>query len=68
MDNKIIEIKNTLEGVNSRIHETEEQKSEMEDKMMEFTVLEPNKEKRMKGNEGDLKDSGTAVNAPIFAL
>ena len=36
----ITEIKNTLEGINSRIFEAEEQISELEDKMVEMTAEE----------------------------
>ena len=44
----IIEIKNTLEIINSRISEAEERISELEDKMMEITAEKQNKAKRMK--------------------
>ena len=44
-NNTIIEIKNTLEGINSRILEAEEQISELEDKMVETTSEEQNKVK-----------------------
>ena len=50
MNNKITEMKNILEGINSRITEAEEQISDLEDRMVEFTA-EQNKEKRMKRNE-----------------
>ena len=46
MNNTIIEIKNTLEGINSRITEAEEWTNEAEDKMMEITAAEQNKEKK----------------------
>ena len=46
-NNTITEIKNTLEGINSRIFETEEWISEKEDKMVEMTSEEQNKVKRM---------------------
>ena len=49
-------MKITLEGVNSRITEAEEQISGLEDRMVEFTAAEQNKEKRMKRNEGSLRD------------
>ena len=49
-------MKNTLEGVNSRINKAEEQISELEDKMVEITATELNKEKRMKTNEDRLRD------------
>ena len=50
MNNTITEIKTTLEGINSRITEAEEQTSDPEDRMVEFTASEQNKEKRMKRN------------------
>ena len=39
----IIEIKNTLEGINSRISKAEEWICELEDKMVEITSEEQNK-------------------------
>ena len=42
---------NTLEGVNSRIAKAEEWINDLEDRMVEITVTEPNIEKRMKRNE-----------------
>ena len=56
MNNKIIEMKNTLEGINSRITEAEEWISDLEDRMVQFTAAEKNKEKRMKRNEDSLRD------------
>ena len=56
MKNTITEMKNTLEGVNSRITEAEEWISDLEDRMVEFTAMEQNKEKRMKRNEDSLRD------------
>ena len=50
-NNIIAEIKNTLEGINSRISEAEEQ-----DKMVEITSEEQNKMKRMKRIEDSLRD------------
>ena len=41
--NTITEIKNTLQGINTRIPEKEEQISELEDKMVEITSEEQNK-------------------------
>ena len=38
-------MKNTLEGINSRISEAEEQISDLEDRMVETTAMEQNKEK-----------------------
>ena len=50
------EMKNTLEGINSRITEAEEWISDLEERMVEFTAMEQNEEKRMKTNEDSLKD------------
>ena len=51
----ITEIKNTLEGIKSRISEAEEI-SKLEDKMVEITSEEQNKVKRMKITEDSLRD------------
>ena len=44
MNNTINEIKNTPEGINRRITEAEEQISDREDKIVEITTTEQNKE------------------------
>ena len=56
MNNTITEMKNTLEAINSRITEAEERISDLEHRMVEFTAVEQNKEKRMKRNEDSLRD------------
>ena len=56
MNNTITEVKNTLEGINSRITEAEEWISDLEERMVEFAAMEQNKEKRMKRNEDSLRD------------
>ena len=56
MNNTITEMKNTLEGINSRITEAEERINDLEDRMVEFTAMEQNKEKRMKRIEDSLRD------------
>ena len=56
MNNTINVIKNSLEGLNSRITEAEEQISDLEDKIVEITTPEQNKEKRMKRIEYSLRD------------
>ena len=48
MKNTITEMKNTLEGINSRITEAEEQISELEDRMVGIIAEEQDKEKRIK--------------------
>ena len=65
MNKRITEIKNTLEGISSRLTEAEGWMSELEDKMVEITTMEQNKEKRMKRNEKFLETSGT-LNIPTF--
>ena len=49
-------MKTTLEGINSRITEAEERISDLEDRMVDFTAAEQNREKRMKRNEDSLRD------------
>ena len=56
MNNTITEMKITLEGINSRITEAGEWISDLEDRMVEFTASEQNKEKRMQRNEDSLRD------------
>ena len=43
--------KNTLEGVDSKINEAEELITVLEDRVVEITATDQNKEKRMKSNE-----------------
>ena len=45
MNKSITEIKNTLEGTNSRITEAEDRISEVEDRMVEINEAERKKEK-----------------------
>ena len=56
MNNAINEIKNTLEGTNSRITEAEDRISEVEDRMVEINKAERKKEKELKKNENSLRD------------
>ena len=56
MNNTKHEIKNSLEGINSRITEAEEWISGLEDKIVEITTAEQNKEKRMKRIEDSVRD------------
>ena len=50
MNNTIKEIKNSLEGMNSRIAEAEDRISDLEDKRVEITTAEQNKEKKNEKN------------------
>ena len=54
--NTINGIKNSLEGINSRITKAEERISGLEGKIVEITTSEQNKERRMKRIEDSLKD------------
>ena len=56
MNNAINEIKNTLEGTNSRITEAEDGISKVEDRMVEINEAERKKEKRIKRNEDNFRD------------
>ena len=50
MNNTIHEIKNSLEGISSRITEAEERISDMGEKIVEITTIEQNKEKKNEKN------------------
>ena len=52
MNNTITEMKNTLEGINSRTTEAEEQVSELEDRIVEITVAG----QRIKKKKDNLRD------------
>ena len=65
MNNAINEIKNTLEGTNSRITEAEDRISEVEDRKMEINEAERGK-KELKEMRTTSETSGTMLNAPTF--
>ena len=67
-ETRITEIKNTLERINSRISEAEEQISEPEDKMVGKTSEEQNKVKRMKRLRTVSETSGKISNTSTFKL
>ena len=64
MNNAINDIKNTLEGTNSRIMEAEDRISEVEDRMVEINEAERKKELKEMRTTSDT--SGTMLNAPTF--
>ena len=69
--NTITEIKNTLEGISSRISEAEEWINELEDKIVEITSEEQNKVKRMKRTKDsprDLWDNIERTNIQIIGI
>ena len=68
MNTAINDIKNTLEGTNSRITEAEYRISEVEDKMVEINESERKKEKRIKRNENNLRDLWDNVKCPNIRI
>ena len=68
MNNAINEIKNTLEGTNSRKTEAEDRISEVEDRMVEINESERKKEKRIKRNEDNLRDLWDNVKCPNIQI
>ena len=54
--NAITEMKNTREGIKSRLNSTESSSLSWKDKVEEITASEQNKEKRMKRNKDSLRD------------
>jgi len=48
-------MKNTLEGINSRLGDTEENISDLEDRIVEITQTEQQKERRIFKNEDSLR-------------
>ena len=64
MNNAKNEIKNTLEGTNSRINEAEDRISEAEDRMVEINNAERKKE--LKEMRTTSETSGTMLNTPTF--
>ena len=68
MNNAINDIKNTVEGTNSRITEAEDRISEVEDRMVEINESERKKEKRIKRNKDNLRDLWDSVKRPNIQI
>jgi len=69
INNAINEIKNILEGTNSRITEAEDRISEAEDRMVEINETERKKElKEMRTTSGDLWDNVKCPNIRITGV
>ena len=68
MDNAINEIKNPLEGTNSRISEAEDRISEVEDRKVEINEAERKKGKRIKRNKDNLRDLWDNVKCPNIPI
>ena len=64
MNNEINEIKNTLEGTNSRIMEAEDRISEVEERMVEMNGPERKKESKEMRTTSEI--SGRTSNARAF--
>ena len=58
LKNKQIEMSNTLEGLNSRIAEAEEQINVLENRMVEITATEQNVEKKNEKKRDSLRTLG----------
>ena len=68
MNNTVNEIKNSLEGINSRITETEEWISDLEHKIVEINAKSRINKKERKELKTASETSGTTLNAPTFEL
>ena len=67
--NTMTEIKNTREGINSRISEAEEWTSELEDRKVEISSEEQNKVRRIKRTDDSVSETlGTISIKPTFKL
>ena len=68
MNNAINEIKNTLEGTNSRITKAEDSICEVEGRMVEINETERKKEERIKRKEDNLRDLKDNVKRPNMRI
>ena len=68
MNNAINEIKNTLEGTNSRIMEAEDRISEVEDRMVEINEVRGKKKKIIKRNKDNLRNLWDNVKHPNIRI
>ena len=55
-------MKNILEGINNRLHKTQDYISDLEDKVVENTQSQQQKEKRIKKTEESLRDLWDNIN------
>ena len=71
MNNKVSEIKNTLEGITSRLHEAEDQISDLDDKVEKNTQRKQEKDKRLRKNKHvvrELQDNMKCNNIHIIGI
>ena len=66
MNNAITEIKNTLEGTNSRITEAKDMISEVENRTVEINSQKGKKKNELKEMKITSETSGTILNTPTF--
>ena len=66
MNKAITEVKNTLEGTNSRITEAEDRIIKVEDRMVEINEADRKEEKRIKRNQDNHRDLWDNVKHPTF--
>jgi len=66
--NIINEIKNTLDGMNSRLEEAEEWISDLEDRLVGSNQAEQVREKKIMENENDVGNSVTPSSVITFSL
>ena len=59
---------NILEGINSRITEAEEWMNDLENRIVEIIATEQKIEKRMKRNEGSLRDLWDIIKCTICII
>ena len=59
---------NILEGITSRITGAEEQRNDLEDRMVEITATEQNIEKRMKRNKDSLRELWDNIKHTICSI
>ena len=68
MNKAITEVKNTLEGTNSRIMEAEDRINQLEDRVLEINEAEMKKEKKIKRNEDNHRDLWDNVKRPNIRI
>ena len=61
-------MKNTLEGINSRLEDAEEQISNLENRVVEITQSKQQKEEESPQNEDSLATSGSISSILTFTL
>ena len=66
MKHTLIEIKNNLQGNNSRVDEAENQINDMEHKEAKRNQSEQQEEKRIQKNEDSISSLRTTSSTPIF--